>query len=897
MAGIGFEFRKLFSKSDSTLGDLKAIAYSTLVSVGPWLITTISLNFLMIISREYIFIRDERVLFMSTVLYCFIFSQLLATPWQYVVTRYMSDCIYQKRSNELRKTYIGVIKIIIIMAFIMGSLFLRNSPLPYYYKKMAVILFTLLSASWIGMCFVNVLKNYKFVAFSYFAGNLLAMVLGFYLIKNPIDFPENFLATNLIFAYTMGILLTFLLLSYYLLSAFKEREGTEFGFLKYLKGYSSLFFMGLFYILGIWVHLFIVWTKGEHYIIAETFTASPFYEVALFYAFFITIPSMVYFVVFLETKFFPDYKTYYAHISYKGTLEDIDKSLATMMDVLKREMFYCMEMQFFISISLALLSKLIFENFGLDLYLLDLFRISLFSAFCAVFISMIITIFLYFDARIQALMVSFVFFITDLLFSLYFVKLGNEYTGVGFFLSSFITLLFANILLDKLFKNISYTTFYRQNFKSVIRSPFLDMLDRFLSRKAYLPVIVILLLSGFLNGCSRYDERGFNQITRHNWHTMSTYGLDGYDIQGYNSDGADRRGFTSLGWNLFTDSPYDYYGFDFFGTHSVTGTSFDEEGFDVSGYSSETDSVYNKDGFTREGIHKDTGMEFNKDGWNRYGVNKDTGEYYDHSGYNIYGYNIEGYDREGKDTQGFDREGWNRDGLFKYTGTTVDYRGFEKDGYNPATKSKYDERGFNFKGIHNKTGTKYDLLGFDTEGIHKDTKTEFDVNGWTWYGLNSETRDYYDVNGYNKEGYDKSGYDDRGLDSDGYNRSGWSRKGIFKGTGTRYDYYGFDMRGINKETGSRYDKYGWNSRGISKKTGTKYDILGFDRNGLHQTTGKNYSKDGWKNDATHIVTGTLYDPKGYDIYGYDKDGYDRRGYNSSGIDRNGFDREGRYVGE
>ncbi|ADO83028.1 exopolysaccharide Pel transporter PelG [Ilyobacter polytropus] len=897
MAGIGFEFRKLFSESDSTLGDLKAIAYSTLISVGPWLITTISLNFLMHISREYIFIRDERVLFMSTVLYCFIFSQLLATPWQYVVTRYMSDCIYQKRSNELRKTYIGIIKVIIIMAFIIGSLFLRNSPLPYYYKKMAVILFTLLSASWIGMCFVNVLKNYKFVAFSYFIGNLLAMVLGFYLIKNPINFPENFLATNLIFAYAMGILLTFLLLSYYLLSAFKERGGTEFGFLKYLKGYSSLFFMGLFYILGIWVHLFIVWTKGDHYIIAGTFTASPFYEVALFYAFFITIPSMVYFVVFLETKFFPDYKTYYAHISYKGTLDDIDKSLATMMDVLKREMFYCMEMQFFISISFALLSKLIFENYGLDLYLLDLFRISLFSAFCAVFISMIITIFLYFDARIQALMVSFVFFLTDLLFSLYFVKFGNEYTGLGFFLSSFITLLFANILLNRLFKNISYTTFYRQNFKKIIRSPLINILDKFLSRKGYLPVIVIILLSGFLNGCSRYDERGFNNITKHNWHTMSTYDFSGYDIQGYNSDGADKRGFTSLGWNIYTDSPYDYYSFDFYGRHSVTGTSFDENGFDASGYNSETGSVYNKDGFKREGIHIDTGTAFNKDGWGMYGVNKDTGEYYDSNGYNIQGYDREGYDRKGKDAEGFDREGWNENGVFKYTGTTVDYRGFEKDGYNPATKSKYDERGFDFKGIHNKTGTKYDLLKFDTEGIHKDTKTEFDVNGWTWYGLNSETRDYYDVNGYNKEGYDKSGYDDRGLDSDGYNRSGWSRKGIFKGTGTRYDYYGFDVRGINKETGSRYDEYGWNSRGISKKTGTKYDSLGFDRNGLHQTTGKNYSRDGWKNDATHIVTGTGYDPKGYDIYGYDKDGYDRRGYNFSGIDRNGFDRDGRYIGE
>ncbi len=897
MAGIGFEFRKLFSKSDSTLGDLKAMAYSTLISVGPWLITTISLNFLMYISREYIFIRDERVLFMSTVLYCFIFSQLLATPWQYVVTRYMSDCIYQKRSNELRNTYIGVIKVVVIMAFIMGSLFLRNSPLPFYYKKLAVALFTLLSASWIGMCFVNVLKNYRFVAFSYLAGNILAMGLGVYLIKNPIDFPENFLATNLIFAYTMGLLLTFLLLSYYLLSAFKEKSGSEFGFLKYLKGYTSLFFMGLFYILGIWVHLFIVWTKGDHYVIAGTFNASPFYEVALFYAFFITIPSMVYFVVFLETKFFPDYKTYYAHISYKGTLDDIDKSLLTMMNVLKREMFYCMEMQFFICISFALLSKMIFENFGMDLYLLDLFRISLFSAFCAVFISMVITIFLYFDARIQALMVSLVFFVTDLVFSLYFVKLGNEYTGVGFFLSSFLTLLFANVLLDKLFKNISYTTFYRQNFNNVIKSPVISMVDRFLNRKGYLPIIVIILLSGFLNGCSRYDEKGFNKITRHNWHTMSVYDLSGYDMNGYSSEGADKRGFTSVGWNVFTDSPYDYTGFDLYGVHSVTGNSLDEDGFDAAGYYGETGSLYDEEGFTREGIHRDTGTEFNKDGWNRYGMNKDTKDYYDSKGYNIEGYNIEGYNRDGNDTEGFDREGWNEEGMFKYTGTTVDYRGFDRAGYNLETKSKYDERGFDFKGIHNKTGTKYDPLGFDAHGINKHTGTEYDLKGWTWYGLSAETKDYYDSKGYNKEGYSRTGYNSLGYDTEGYDESGWNKRGIFKETGTKYDYYGFDIRGINKETGSSYDKYGWNSRGISRITGTRYDTLGFDRSGLHKTTGRPYSKSGWKNDATNRFTGTAYDKTGYDLNGYDKEGYDRSGYSTAGIDRNGFDRDGRYVGE
>lgn len=897
MAGIGFEFRKLFSKSDTTFGDLKAIAYSTFISAGPWLMTTLSLNFLMIISREYIFIRDQRVLFMSTVLYCFIFSQVLATPWQYVVTRYISDCIYQKRGDELRNTYIGVIKIIIILGFIIGSLFLKKSPLPFYYKKISVLLFILLSASWIGMCFVNVLKNYRFVAFSYIAGNLLAMVLGFYLVKNPIDFPENFLAMNLLFAYTMGVLLTFLLLSYYLLSVFKERKGSEFGVLKYLKGYPSLFFMGLFYILGIWVHLFITWFKGEHYIIEGTFRASSFYEVALFYAFFITIPSMVYFVVFLETKFFPEYKTYYAYISYKGTMDEIEKSLGIMMNVLKKEMFYCMELQFFISISFALLSKLIFENFGLDLYLLDLFRISLFSAFCTIFISILITIFLYFDARIQALLVSAVFFVTDLLFSLYFVKFGQEFTGVGFFLSSFITLFFANILLEKLFKNISYTTFYRQNFNNIIKAPFMASLDRFLSRKGYLPLIIILLLSGILNGCARYDVRGFNDKTGHNWHTMSRYDLQGYDIEGYNQEGVDRMGFTSVGWNVYTDSPYDYYGFDSKGIHSATGGRSDERGFDAAGYNIETDSIYNKNGFTRDGINRDTGTQYDKNGWDQYGQNKATGKYYDSEGYNVAGYNMEGYNQKGLDIDGFDRKGWNKEGIFKYTGETVDYRGFDRKGYHHLTKSNYDERGFDTDGIQRETGTRYDFLGFDYQGINQETGTEYDIHGWTWYGLNKFTKDYYDLKGYNKNGYNKKGYNRQGYDVEGYNEAGWNKRNIFRGTGTRYDYYGFDIDGINKDTGGKYDKYGWNSRGESRATGRKYDVLGFDRNGLHKTTGKIYSRDGWKNDGTHRATGKEYDPEGYNIYGYDKDGYDRSGYSLEGLDRDGFDRKGRYAGE
>lgn len=198
MAGIGFELRKMFSESESTFGDLKAIAYSTLISVGPWLITAVSLNLLLYIAKGYIALRSERILFMATVVYSFIFSQLLVSPWQYIVTRYISDCIYEKKTHELRGAFIGIMKLTIIVSFLVARIYLHYSPLTLFYKGVATTLFTLLGASWICMSFVSVLKNYRFVAYSYIAGNILAVILGIVLGRMPIRVTDNILSTNLL---------------------------------------------------------------------------------------------------------------------------------------------------------------------------------------------------------------------------------------------------------------------------------------------------------------------------------------------------------------------------------------------------------------------------------------------------------------------------------------------------------------------------------------------------------------------------------------------------------------------------------------------------------------------------------------------------------------------------
>jgi len=891
MAGIGFELRKMFSESDSTFGDLKAIAYSTVISVGPWIITAISLNLLLFIAKSYIVLRSERTLFMATVLYSFIFSQLIVSPWQYIVTRYVSDCIYEKKTSELRGTFVGIMKLTIIASFIVARWYLHFSPLTIFYKGVATTLFTLLAASWICMSFVSVLKNYRFVAYSYIAGNVLAVILGVVLGKVPIKFTDNILSTNLLLAYTIGMFLTLLMLSYHLLSTFKERGESEFAFLRYLKGYISLFFTGLFYTLGLWIHLFVNWFKGDYYIISGTFRAAPFYEVALFYAFFITIPSMVYFVVFLETKFFPDYKTYYAHISYKGTMREINRSLENMMAILKREIFYCMELQFFICLSFALMANIIFHYFEMDLYLLELFRIFIFSAFCTIFISIFITIFLYLDSRLEALFVSILFFTSNFLLTYLLSSKGEEYTGVGFFLASFLTLIVARGLLTRVLKDLSYTTFYRQNFTKSIGSKGLSYLESFLNKKGYIPLIVLLILTGVLTGCTSYNESGFNDITKHNWHTMSLYDVESYDADGYSSEGADKDGFNSSGWNIYTESSYGYYGFDVKGIHRDTQTVIDERGFDADGVFSADGGRYDPNGYDRLGLHRETGKEYNPEGWTYYGLNQSTQDYYDKDGYNIEGYNSNGYDREGYDIEGYNGKGWNREGVFIHTEEKVDFRGFDINGLNLLTTSRYDERGFDVEGRHGKTGTLYDEGGYDVEGIHRETTTEYNLDGWSYYSLNRETQDYYDRDGYSIEGYDSLGYDRSGYDSEGYNEKGWNRRGVYKFTSTKYDFYGFDVRGIHRDTKTRYSGYGFNKNGLNSETKTMYDKEGYDRDGIDRegrerqdvsNTVAVIDVNAWDTEGINIETGTRYD---------------RNGYTRDGLDRNGFNREGVYIGD
>ena len=79
-----------------------------------------------------------------------------------------------------------------------------------------------------------------------------------------------------------------------------------------------------------------------------------------------------------------------------------------------------------------------------------------------VFLLVTILVLLYLDLRGSVLVVSSVFFVTNLGFTLITLQAGYAFYGYGFLLASLVSLVLALIILDNRMRNLEYLTFVRQ---------------------------------------------------------------------------------------------------------------------------------------------------------------------------------------------------------------------------------------------------------------------------------------------------------------------------------------------------------------------------------------------------------------------------------------------------
>ena len=464
MAGIGFKLQKLFQE-DYFSSRFKAYLYAGLVTSGPWLIVILTITLIRLISGSLLTVPlEQRDLFNLSVSYVFIFSQVILGIQQLVVTRYLADQLYADKKENLFPAFLGMTKITMSLALLSSILFLVFADLPLSYKWVLVLLFLIINGIWNMFLFLSAAKYYQAVAYSFLLGSVssIGAIYGIvyaipWLNSVGLQFMESF---YLLVGFTFGMLVTFFGLTYAMFTTYSEQYTTNsYSYFSYFDRYPALFWTGFLYNLGIWVSNWVIWFGPGHEILATVFRYHPLYDPTIFWAYLTIVPTLILFVVSVETRFYERYRTFYGFINYGGTLEQIQTAKKTMNRVLVEEMQRLIRSQGTVTFLIVLLTPFLLSRFILNSDLEVIFRLAAIGAFANAMVLVLTLLLLYLEDQKGAMWTSIIFFGVNFAATLILMPLGKDWFGLGFAIGSTLAFLFSGLRLIYFMSRVDYFAF------------------------------------------------------------------------------------------------------------------------------------------------------------------------------------------------------------------------------------------------------------------------------------------------------------------------------------------------------------------------------------------------------------------------------------------------------
>jgi len=458
MAGIGFELKKLYQK-EGLLAKLKGHFFSIFVTIGPILISVVLIISLHFLLRAIGMTRAEIELIQGTIMYSFIGGVIFTSGYSMLLSRYLSDRLYMEKQEDVLPALYGSITVMIIIMGIAGALFYWRSPLDIVYKIGAYILFIELGLQIVISVFVSAIKDFRKVSYSFLTGTLMGFLIGYVLFNfttiNPV--------VSVLVALDLGLFIIVILLMYEVKRFFNEKSNLYYDFLGYFENVWPIFLTNLFYISSLYVHSFMFWRFSNLSIsIADTYVYAPSYDIPAAFAFLSLTPTLVMFVVKVETAFFGKYRNLFYLINHNASYNDIAYSKEEVLNVTTKEVQYMMEIQLFFSIIFIVLGSIFLPNIGFTGPMIALFVILVMGYYCVITSFVIMTVMLYYDHEKGALTLAGFLFFSVATLTRISIALGESYYGIGFFLGGFLTLVLGFVLLNRYLSDIEYRVFCDQ---------------------------------------------------------------------------------------------------------------------------------------------------------------------------------------------------------------------------------------------------------------------------------------------------------------------------------------------------------------------------------------------------------------------------------------------------
>ncbi|CAJ1003841.1 MULTISPECIES: exopolysaccharide Pel transporter PelG [Bacillales] len=456
MAGIGFQLKRLFDR-EGLFGRVQAISYASLVTVGPILscmAAVAAVHWLLVTEMAP---YRARLLFQAGTAYVFAFSFIVAAPFSMLFTRLASDQLYDKRYDELLPTFYRSLQLALGSAAVPAAAFLLLAPLELAEKLVLVVMYMELIVIWMGVVYVSAMKAYRRIAGAFFAGMLLAMIAVWLYVRLE---GEHLAAWGLFAGLAGGFFVTASVLLWEIERFFRTPKPLyPNGLVSYLRQYPSLLAIGLFTAFSMYAHQFAQWVfHGEW--LEGTFLLAPEYDVAVYYAVLSVLPTLVWFVVSVETAFYPKYRQYYDAILGQGSIIEIDRARREMEQVLIGEMAKLMGIQLVFSLVAVACGILYLPYIGFTAQQVDTFNILVMSFYTYIMTSVSLLLLLYFDDRKGALALSAIFLAANIAAA--WALRDIEYQGLSLFAASFPVLIATLSRLIYRLRRLHYATFSAQ---------------------------------------------------------------------------------------------------------------------------------------------------------------------------------------------------------------------------------------------------------------------------------------------------------------------------------------------------------------------------------------------------------------------------------------------------
>ena len=458
MAGIGFELKKLMGKGN-IVNMVAGTTYAVMVTIGPTILLAGTLMLMYVVLPYSSEAFADREFLSATILYVFIFSMIITSPLNSVLSRYVADKIYAEQITDIMPAINVGLALNMVLAFL-ASLYIVFREIEVgidpFFTFLSYWFFMVINMSLYLMTYVSALKDYGKIGMAYFLGILAAIVyaiISVYIFHNDVSY--SILGSMVLCFSIIATMLYANLKSYFKVSSKNYTEA-----LQYFLRFKPLFITNLFYVFGLYVHNFVYWTTEHSAYIGNVFWTAPDYDMATCLALFTNISTLVIFVVKAETSFFGSYQAYLETVNGGGG-EDIELAKKNMFRTLKSELFYIIRFQFIITIILFILAMIFLPDFGFEGIILSIYP-SLAAAYFVTFIMYCEVIFLfYFDDGIGTCMMTIGFFLGTLITTIITTYFDIVFAGLGLFVGAFIGWTIGYIRLRRIINKIDEQIFCR----------------------------------------------------------------------------------------------------------------------------------------------------------------------------------------------------------------------------------------------------------------------------------------------------------------------------------------------------------------------------------------------------------------------------------------------------